>query len=120
MNYVFLSGILLVMLIFSIGLKMYRNPSDIDGILAYRSDFSKKNEDTWYSANLYAGFYLMILATTLLFLLFLLEILLKSQIKIFSLIMGYFLSGGVLTYFLTERRLKKVFFRDGKRRPGSF
>lgn len=120
MNYAFLSGILLVLVVFSFGVRIYRNPPDINSALAYRSHFSKKNEDTWSAANAFAGLLLMLLAVSLLILLILLESTHREQVKILKIIGGYFLAGSVLIYYLTERRLRRFFHRDGKRRPGSF
>jgi uncharacterized membrane protein len=120
MNYAFLSGILLVLVVFSFGVKIYRNPPEINSMLSYRSHFSRKNEDTWYAANVFAGLLLMLLAVSLLILLVFLESTHREQAQILKIICGYFLVGSVLIYYLTELRLRRFFHRDGKRRSGSF
>lgn len=120
MNYAFLIGILLVLIFFSFGVRIHRNPGEPGRKLAYRSTSSLRNEETWYSANVFAGRCLMLLAATMLILLILLESAIRNQQHIIQLLGSYFLLGFLLTYILTERHLKKTYFRDGKRRPGSF
>ena len=119
MNYTLLSGIFLVLLVFSFGVKMYTNPSDFKSYLGYRSSFSLKNEDTWYAANMFAGLLLMVLAVILLVLLIFLESEYREQANMLRLILFYFLAGAGVIYYLTEKRLRKIFHRDGKRRAGS-
>ena len=119
MNYALLSGIFVVLMIFSFGVKMYTNPSGYRSFVGYRSHFSLKNEDTWYAANMFAGLLLMVLAVILLVLLIFLESEYRKQAAIIELILIYFLLGGAVIYYLTEKKLKKIFHRDGKRRAGS-
>jgi hypothetical protein len=120
MNYAFLAGILLVLIFFSIGVRIHRDPGEMDRRLRYRTASSRRNEETWYSANVFAGKCLMLFASSMLIVLILLESAIDSQQQIIKLLGTYFLLGFLATYFLTERHLKKTYFRDGKRRPGSF
>lgn len=92
----------------------------MEGVLGYKTKASKRNEDTWFESNIYAGKCLMVLASLILLLLVITEIYFSSTSTAYKML--YILSGFVLTaltiiYGLTERHLKKVFFRDGKRRP---
>lgn len=119
MNYTLLGGVFLVLLIFSFGVKMYTNPSGFRSYFAYRTQFSLKNEDTWFAANMFAGLLLMVLAVILLILLIFLESEYRDQSNMLRLISAYFLGGSGFIYFCTERRLRKIFHRDGKRRAGS-
>jgi uncharacterized membrane protein len=120
MNYAFLTGIFLVLTVFSYGLKIYRTPPDMNSRMAYRTRFSKKNGDTWYAANVFAGLLLMLLAVSLLFLLIFLESKYREQASMLRFIFLYFVLASVLIYFLTERKLRRIFHRDGKRRSSSF
>ena len=119
MNYTLLGGIFLVLLVFSFGVKMYTNPFDFKSYAGYRSQLSLKNEDTWYSANMFAGLLLMVLAVILLVLLIFLESENRDHTYMLRLIFFYFIAGSGVIYYLTEKRLKKIFHRDGKRRAGS-
>ena len=92
----------------------------MEGVLGYKTKASKRNEDTWFESNIYAGKCLMVLASLILLLLVVTEIYFSTTSATHKML--YVLSGFVLTsltiiYVLTERHLKKVFFRDGKRRP---
>ena len=120
MNYAFLGGILLVLFFFTLGVRIHRNSGETSRKLAYRSSASLRNEETWYSANVFARRCLMLLAASMLILLIFLESTIRNQRHIIQLLGCYFLLGFLLTYVLTERHLKKTYFRDGKRRPGSF
>lgn len=107
------------MIFFSIGLKMYRNPAAPNSYLAYRTHFSRKNDETWFAANCFAGLLLMIMAVILLGMLAFMESTFDDQYVLMRLILYYFLSCSFLIYYLTERRLKRFFHRDGKRRASS-
>jgi uncharacterized membrane protein len=119
MNYTLLSGIFLVLLFFTLGVKQYTNPTGFRSFIGYRSQFSLKNEDTWYAANMFAGLLLMVMAVILLLLLLFLENEYRDQSRMLQLIFTYFIAVYVFIYYLTERKLRRIFHRDGKRRAGS-
>ena len=117
MNYLLLLGSFLSLLIFSVGVRMNKNPKSYKSLLAYRTASSKRNEDTWYEANQYAGRCLMAKAAVLLFLLSISEVFSIDKIMMLKLVVAYLVLGLFLVIYCTERRLRKIFFRDGKRRP---
>lgn len=105
------------MLVFSFGVKMNRDPGPVNSLLGYRTASSRRNEDTWYSANVYAGRMLMLL--TVIFLLVMVGIeMMLSEIQVLAKFMiSYIVLTVVFVFVTTESHLKKTFFRDGKRRP---
>lgn len=79
-----------------------------------------RNEDTWFESNVFAGRCLMVLASLILLLLVLTEMYFAkstSEHKLFYILSAFLVASLLSIYLLTERHLKKVFFRDGKRRP---
>lgn len=102
---------------FSIGVKLNRDPGAMDASIAYRTRSSLRNEDTWYEANVYAGRCLMYIGA------FIIPLLILADIKIarMNILVGIFsiavLVSVAIIYLFTEIHLKKLFFRDGKRRP---
>lgn len=92
----------------------------MEGVLGYKTKASKRNEDTWFESNIYAGKCLMVLASLILLLLVITEIYFSTSTiahKMFYILSGFVLTSLTIIYVLTERHLKRVFFRDGKRRP---
>lgn len=102
---------------FSFGVKLNRDPGEMDTRFAYRTRSSLRNEDTWYEANIYAGRCLMMLGAILIPLLIFVDIKIdriNTLVMIFSVAVIVSIS---VIYVFTELHLKKLFFRDGKRRP---
>lgn len=92
----------------------------MEGVLGYNTKASKRNEDTWFESNIYAGKCLMVLASLILLLLVITENYFSTSTiahKMFYILSGFVLTSLAIIYVLTERHLKRVFFRDGKRRP---
>lgn len=108
-----------VLVFFTLGLKLNRDPGPKDSIIAYRTASSRRNEDIWYESNTYAGRLLMIFASLKLVVVFFVaeydSILLLQKIIPVSVAISL-----VMVYVLTERRIRYLFFRDGKRRPTTF
>jgi len=117
MNGYLLISLLCGLTFFTLGVKLNRDPGSMDAWLAYHTRSSRRNEDTWYEANIFAGRCLMIIGTLLLLLLILIELLLKkSNLLLYVFSFVNVLSIGIV-YLSTEIHLKRLFFRDGKRRP---
>lgn len=117
MNYYMLMVIFFVLSIFSMGLKIYLNPGPLNSTFGYRSSRSIKTEDTWYEANRYAGRSLMYFGTVSLFLFFIIGSIFSSIQHMFLAIVSCFFICLLSVVYLTEKHLKQVFFKDGKRRP---
>lgn len=103
---------------FTIGLILNRNFADFKSIVGYRTGLAMKNMDTWIEGNSYAGRILMIFASLKLLVITFLP---WNNYNSFQLL-TYVLCGGLIcsllgVYFLTERYLHGIFFKDGKRRP---
>jgi uncharacterized membrane protein len=119
MNGYFLFGFFLALSIFTLGVRVNRDPGDLNGVIGYRSSRSIKNDDTWYEANVFAGRSLMIMAVILLIIISIAEVLKMKANFMFMLMAVYIVLCSILLIFLTEKHLKRNFFRDGKRKPTS-
>lgn len=120
MNEYLILSVILTLCFFSLGLKLNKSAGSIEGVIGYKTKASTRNEDTWYESNIYAGRCLMVLASLILLLLVITEIYFSSTStthKMFYVLSGFVLTSLTIIYVLTERHLKRVFFRDGKRRP---
>jgi len=117
MNQYLIISVVLTLCFFSLGLKLNQDTGSLEGFVGYRTKASKRNEDTWYESNAYAGRCLMVLASLILLLLVIVEIYFAYSHKLFYLLATVLFVALTLIYILTERHLKKVFFKDGKRRP---
>ncbi|MBL7924424.1 MAG: SdpI family protein [Bacteroidia bacterium] len=102
---------------FSLGLKLNRDPGSMDTYWGYRTRSSRRNEDTWYEGNVYAGRCLMVFASIILMFVVLTEVYFYNNHLLFFVLAALILFAVVLIYAMTERHLKRLFFRDGKRRP---
>lgn len=120
MNIHLILSIVVIMVFFSVGVKMNRDPGSMDSWLAYRTSFARRSVDTWYESNMYAGRLLMIFASLLLMAVFLTEMTMTRVSSMLLVLCVLILISLLLIYVLTERRLRNRFFRDGKRRPASF
>jgi SdpI/YfhL protein family len=120
MNGYLILSVVMTLCFFSLGLKLNKSASSMEGVLGYNTKASKRNEDTWFESNIYAGKCLMVLASLILLLLVITEIYFSTSTiahKLFYILSGFVLTSLAIIYVLTERHLKRVFFRDGKRRP---
>lgn len=120
MNEYLILSVILTLCFFTLGLKLNKNASSIEGAIGYKTKASTRNDDTWYESNIYAGKCLMVLASLILLLLVITEIYFPTTSaahKMLYVLSGFVFSSLTIIYVLTERHLKKVFFRDGKRRP---
>jgi uncharacterized membrane protein YdbT with pleckstrin-like domain len=79
-----------------------------------------RSEQTWMDANGYAGQCLMLSSPLQIILLVVTETYLPTHpTRIFILLVLSIVISILITYFLTENRLSKLFFKDGKRRPNN-
>lgn len=117
MNVYLLLSLFCGLTFFSLGVKLHQNPGSMNAVLAYRTRASRRNEDTWYEANVYAGRCLMLIGALLLLVLILLDFYLNNINTLFYFLGTSILMAIALVYLFTELHLKHVFFRDGKRRP---
>jgi len=118
MNAYFLLSVIGALSFFSLGLRLKSGPEFMGAWLAYRTHASRRNEDTWYEGNAYAGKLLMIMASLILCLLVFVEFLATRNLNwLLSILFYSMLISFFIIYILTERHLRKVFFHDGKRRP---
>ena len=109
--------IFVVLIFFSAGLSIYNNPRSIKSLFGYRTLTSKRNQDTWDEANMYAGRCIMMFSIFIILALIATNSITNNVNSLLqTLIAGLIISVGFIV-LLTEKRLKKIFFRDGKRRP---
>jgi len=109
--------IFFVLSVFSIGLKIYLNPGKVNSMFGYRSNRSVMTEDTWYEANRYAGRSLMQFGAVSLLLSLLIGSFFFNIQHVFLVLASCFFIFLLSVVFLTEKHLKQVFFKNGKRRP---
>lgn len=120
MNVVLLSCVFIVLILFSIGVKISLDPGELGSFFAYRSKNSMRSEHTWVEGNSYAGKCLMIAAPFQILLLIASENYLPMHpTRIFIILVASSVVSIVFTRFLTESRLSRLYFKDGKRRPNS-
>jgi uncharacterized membrane protein len=120
MNIVLLICILIVLFVFSLGVKINVYPNEIGSYFGYRSKNSMRSEHTWLEANGYAGQCLMLASPLQMLVLVLTETYLPSHpTRIFVILVLSIFITLFTTYFLTESRLSRLFFKDGKRRPNN-
>jgi len=117
MNYYMLMVIFFVLSVFSIGLKIYLNPGKVNSTFGYSSQRSILTEDTWYEANRYAGRSLMRFSTVSLLLFSLIGSFFSNIQHVFLVLASCFFIFLLSVVFLTEKHLKQVFLKNGKRRP---
>jgi hypothetical protein len=108
-----------VMVFFTLGLKLNRDPGPMDSFIAYRTASSKRNEDTWYESNTYAGRLMMIFASLKLLAVFVI-VGYSGILMLLKVIPVLVVVSTTLVFILTERRMRYLFFRDGKRKPTTF
>lgn len=119
MNEHLILSVVVVIVFFTLGLKLNRDPGPIDSLLAYRTASARRNEDTWYESNTYAGRLLMIFASLKLLAVFII-VGNSSILVLLKVIPVLVVISLIIVYVLTERRIRYLFFRDGKRKPTTF
>jgi hypothetical protein len=117
MNHYFLLGLMAALSFFSFGLKLNIFPGSPSDWLGYHSKGARRNEDTWFEANVYAGRALMFQSCMLLILLLINYNYFFRDHKLLISIGVFIPVSCTLIFVLTERRMKRIFFKDGKRRP---
>lgn len=112
-----LIAVSLTLSLFTLGLRLNRFTGYQESWLAYRSNLARKNEETWFEGNHYAGRILMLCSAMLIaMVLFFFLNHFRVEWIVYSLGFGLLVTLAAV-YFLTERHLRDVFFRDGRRRP---
>lgn len=121
MNLVLLFCVFIILVVFSIGVKISNDPGDMGSFFAYRTKNSMRSEHTWMEGNNYSGRCLMISAPFQILLLIASETYLPTHpTRIFVILVVSIIVSVILSYFFTENRLSRMFFKDGKRKPNSF
>lgn len=117
MNAHLLAGVLIALVYFTAGVLMMRKAGEPSAVFGYRTHAARRNMDTWIEANHFAGRSIMIVGSLLILLLLLLEIVLPEPEGFYPALIASIVVGTALVFLLTEVHLKKIFFKDGKRRP---
>ena len=121
MNLILLFCISIIMIVFSSGVKISTNPAQLGSYFAYRTKNSMRSEHTWTDGNNYAGRCLMLSAPFQIILLVASEAYLPTHPnRIFVLLVASIFISVVVTTFLTEKRLSRMYYKDGKRKPSTF
>ena len=109
--------IFVVLVFFSVGMSISNNPREHNSFYGYRTQASKRNQDTWDEANMYAGKCIMGCCILIIACLIATNLITNNVFTLLkTLLFSTILSIGLIV-LLTESRLKQVFYRDGKRRP---
>ena len=117
MNTHLIAGVVIALCYFSMGLLMMSRANIPSRIYGYRTRFSKRNMDTWLEANHFAGRTIMIVGSILILLLLVFESLFPEPKGFYPAVFSVIVVGTALVFILTESHLRKIFFRDGKRKP---
>jgi uncharacterized membrane protein len=117
MNAHLLTGLLIALCYFTAGVIMNNMASEPNKIFGYRTRAARRNMDTWLEANHFAGKSIMIIGSILMFLLLLLIYMFPEPVGFYPAVLSLIFLGTMLVFWLTESRLHKIFFKDGKRRP---
>ena len=120
MNFLLLICSFIVMVIFSIGVKLNTRPSAYGGF-GFKTSVSLRSEETWHDGNVTFGRYLMIIAPLQIITLVVTERYLPEHpYRIFAVLAITTLVSISIAYILTQKKLRTIYFKDGKRRPNSF
>lgn len=121
MNLYLILCIGIALLMFTLGVKMNQDPGLRSGLFRYNTKSSKRTDETWVYANLFAGKCMMILSVlALIFLVMSETFLIKHPTRMFFTLTISLVLVILITVFLTERKMKTIFFKDGKRKPNTF
>ena len=105
------------MTFFTVGVTLYSNPKPLNSVFGYRTRTSRRNQDTWDEANNYAGKCLMYASILMMGVIILSDFLFNDLVRMLESLGTCIIISIIFIFFLTERRMKQVFFRDGKRKP---
>jgi hypothetical protein len=120
MNLLLLVCSFIVMVIFTIGVKLNQRPSEYGGF-GFKTNVSLRSEETWHDGNVTFGRYLMMIAPLQIVILIVTERYLPDHpYRIFAVLALTTIVSVLLAYFLTQKKLRTIYFKDGKRRPNSF
>jgi len=120
MNFLLLICSFIVMIIFTIGLKLNKKPSYYGGF-GFKTSVSMRSEETWMDGNITFGRYLMLIAPLQIGVLVATEHYLPNHPnRIFAVLIISTLLSVLIAYNLTQKKLRTIYFKDGKRRPNSF
>lgn len=117
MNGHLLTGLLIALCYFTAGVLMSNKAAEPNKIFGYRTQAARRNMDTWLEANQFAGKSIMIIGSILMFLLLLLIHMFPEPVGFYPAVLCSIFLGTILVFWLTEARLQKIFFKDGRRRP---
>lgn len=121
MNIVLLISLFVVVMVFSLGVKVSLYPEYFGSFLGYRTKNSMRSEYTWTEGNNYAGRCLMLAAPIQIVLLIITENYLPTHpTRVIFIMLTSVLVSFVVAYIATERRLSRLFFKEGKRKPNTF
>jgi hypothetical protein len=108
------------MVIFTIGLKLNKRPGEYGGF-GLRTSVFLRSEDTWLDSNVTFGRYLMMIAPLQILVLIITEHYLPDNpYRIFAILAITTIFSVLLAYYRTQKKIKTIYFKDGKRRPNSF
>jgi energy-converting hydrogenase Eha subunit C len=120
MNLLLLVCSFIVMVIFTIGVKLNQRPSEYGGF-GFKTNVSLRSEETWHDGNVTFGRYLMMIAPLQIVILIVSERYLPDHpYRIFAVLAITTIVSVLLAYLLTQKKLRTIYFKDGKRRPNSF
>ena len=120
MNFLLLICSFLGMVIFTVGLKFNQRPGEYGGA-GFKTNVSMRSEETWRDGNVTFGRYLMIIAPLQIVVFIITEHYLPDHpYRIFTLLVLTTAMSVVIAYLLTQKKLRTIYFKDGKRRPNSF
>jgi len=120
MNLLLLICSFIVMVIFTIGVKFNQRPSEYGGF-GFKTSVSMRSEETWHDGNVTFGRYLMVIAPFQIAVLVATERYLPTHpFKIFAVLIITTIVSILVAYLLTQKKLRTIYFKDGKRRPNSF
>lgn len=120
MNILLLICAFIVMVIFSIGVKLNQRPSEYGGF-GFKTKVSMRSEETWNDGNATFGRYLMMIAPLQIVILVITERYLHNHpYRIFAVLAITTIVSILVAYLLTQKKLRTIYFKDGKRRPNSF
>jgi hypothetical protein len=120
MNFLLLFCSFIVMVIFTIGVKLNQRPSEFGGF-GFKTKVSLRCEETWRDGNVTFGRCLMMIAPLQIVILVLTERYLPNHpFRIFTVLAITTIGSVLIAYLLTQKKLRTIYFKDGKRRPNSF
>jgi hypothetical protein len=121
MNLELLVCVCVILLMFTLGVRMRQDPGMRSSFFRYKTKSSIRTEETWVYANLFAGRCVMISSVFAIIILILSQrFLLMHPTRMFMLVSILLIVVLLITVLLTERKMKTIFFKDGKRKPNSY